>query len=308
MKDPIELLCSHCGERFKIGIDSQFVTDEDLLQFLKRSGADAVIHVGTPTRKPDLVQHRTLDTDQRIANLKKLDAIVLDLAQGEQRAWYCDACKGTNDYPKEWHRGAKKETNPPIPNPKCDVCSKEVMRDTGYSLSTSQVTGDSNYWKFTFLNYPAHIHAIGSDGKRLIPFVIERSGDPGAWLVCDQCIRMFTVEDVDMVKAVEMVKAWLLCQEQWTEKGSLVPRQLGPAQWEQSLIAACEGWKKVFGSEPKPDRDDTAIPDAIAIYTSARVHWEQGSSDSSLVVIGGPAKVENKVEEPKQKNWLQFWK
>ena len=109
MKGPVELICSHCGERFKIGLDSQFVTDEDLMRFLRESGARAVIHIGTPTRKPDLAQHSTLDEDGKIANLRKLDAIILDLAQGRHRRWYCDACKGTNDYPEDWQEQQPKK-------------------------------------------------------------------------------------------------------------------------------------------------------------------------------------------------------
>ena len=115
MKEEIGLLCAHCGERFNIGLDSQLVTDEDQIEFLNQIGATGIIHIGTPTRKPDLAGHCVLDEDQKIANLRKLDVIMLVLAQGEQRTWYCDTCKGTNDYPKEWHRGAKKEIHSSFP-------------------------------------------------------------------------------------------------------------------------------------------------------------------------------------------------
>jgi hypothetical protein len=299
MKEGIELLCVHCGERFNIGIDSQLVTDEDQIEFLKQIGAAGIIHVGTPTRNPDLAGHCVLDEDQKIANLRKLGIITLDLAQGEQRAWYCDACKRTNDYPKEWHRGTKKEVSPLIQKPRCDVCSKEVVRGTGYILSTSEVTGARNYWKYLFLNYPAHTQAIGNNGKRLMPFVIEKSGDIGAWLVCEECIPMFPFD---------MARAQQLCRAQWTENGSLVPRQLGPAQWENSLKAAGEGWQDAFGKQPTPDRDDANILLALTIYATATGKWERGSSDSSLVVICASAKTEGKVEEPEQKKWWQIWK
>jgi hypothetical protein len=300
MNEPIELHCPYCSESFTIGVDSHFVTDEDLIENLKRSGARAVIHVGAPTRKPDLAQHRALDAEQRAANLRKIEAVMMDLAQGEQRRWYCDRCKNTNDYPREWPRGLKKETHREIPTPKCDVCGKDVERDTGYTLSTSEVTEDRNYWAFVFRNYPAHVQAIGDDGKRLLPFVIERSGDPGAWLVCQDCISMF---------AVEKTKARQLCQEQWTETGSLAARHLGPGQWESSLVAATEGWRAAFGKEPKADRDDSAIPAAMAIYATTTAKWKKGlSTESSLVVIGGSTNIRSQAAAERQKSRWQFWK
>jgi len=153
-----------------------------------------------------------------------------------------------------------------IPKPKCDICSKEVEKDTGYILSTSEVTGEKNYWKFVFLNYPKQVQAIGVDGKKLISFVIERSGDPGSWLVCEECASLFTVDKL---------KARKLYIEQQKENGSLASRQLGPAEWKKSLTAASEGWKSVFGNEPKPDRDDPSIPVAATIYATSKTKWNQ---------------------------------
>lgn len=299
MSEPIELHCPHCGERFKIGVDSQFVTDEDLIEDFKRLGVAVVIHIGEPTRKPDLAQHCTLDADARAANLMKVETIMRDLAAGEQRRWYCDRCKKTNDYPSEWPRGVKTQARREIPKPKCDICAEEVEIGTGYSLSTSQVTEDKNYWAFVFRTYPAHVQAIGTDGKRLLPWVIERSWDPGAWLVCENCVGLF---------AVDKTKARQLCQEQWTEAGKLVPRQLGPGQWESSLAAAIEGWKAVFQREPVVDRDDPAIPAAMVIYISATAKWKQGSSESSLVVIGGSADIGDQLGTTRKKSWWQFWR
>jgi hypothetical protein len=63
MNAGIELLCAHCGESFSVGLDSRIVTDEDLIEFLKQSGAAGIVHVGTPTRKPDLAQHCILDKE-----------------------------------------------------------------------------------------------------------------------------------------------------------------------------------------------------------------------------------------------------
>ena len=222
-----------------------------------------------------------------------------DLAAGEQRRWYCDRCKTTNEYPSEWLRGVEKQTRRQVPNPKCDVCGSGVEIGAGYSLSTPQVAEDKNYWAFVFRTYPAHVQAIGTDGKRLLPWVIERSGDPGAWLVCEKCIGLFSLD---------RTKARQLCQEQWTETGSLVPRKLGPAQWESSLAAATDGWKAVFNKEPIVDRDDSAIPAAMAIYASATAKWKQGSSESSLVVIGGPTELARQAGTPRKKSWWRFWK
>jgi len=153
-----------------------------------------------------------------------------------------------------------------IPGPKCDICSKEVEKDTGYLLSTSEVTGEKKYWEFVFLIYPEQVQAIGVDGKKLISFVIERSGDPGSWLVCEKCIPLFSVDKLNARK---------MYQEQQKVNGSLASRQFGPAEWEKSLTAASEGWKSVFNNKPKPDRDDPSVPLAAAIYATAKTKWNQ---------------------------------
>jgi hypothetical protein len=188
-----------------------------------------------------------------------------------------------------------KTDRPSTQGKSCDICSKIVGRQDGYGLSTSDVLGESGYWEFKFLHYPQHTKLLGSKGERLLLEVLERSGDPTAWFVCEACIRVFPVD---------RASAQRLCRDPVMRGGSpMDDLRLGPAQWERSLEAATEGWRRAFGKKPTPDHNDPSMPLAMSIYALATAQWKQGSSGSSLGTVGGPPRGGGNVEEPGRRKW-----
>lgn len=100
--DLMQLICPHCHGIFRVGEDSFLVTDEDKFRSLSKAEA-AVLIIGCPTRKPDLVMHWSRPTTpaEREEQQRRAAEIQVATAQGERRQWWCGKCHNEtpNPYP-----------------------------------------------------------------------------------------------------------------------------------------------------------------------------------------------------------------
>jgi len=142
----------------------------------------------------------------------------------------------------------------------CDVCSKEIPRDTGYMLSTTQAITNPRYWEFFFRHYyPQQVEYLGRDGEKLASYVLGRAADNTGWALCESCIQMYSI---NKSKAHQYF-------ETWQQTGRL-PSDFGTADFAPSFEAAKEGWKLVFGTEPMLDAKDSAVPFAASVHAVQR--------------------------------------
>jgi hypothetical protein len=100
--NPWVLTCRHCGETFVIGENAFLVTDEDKYHALSEADA-AVIFLGPPTRKPEMVMRwtRVPTEEEKTSEGQKVARLRAAISQGESRSWWCGKCysQEPNKYP-----------------------------------------------------------------------------------------------------------------------------------------------------------------------------------------------------------------
>jgi tetratricopeptide (TPR) repeat protein len=111
---------------------------------------------------------------------------------------------------------------------KCDVCGAVVNEPDGYQLTTIQVVGSPGFWQnyyerhadeFTEMGVTSY-EAFSCAGDVRLATVERFVQDSTSWLVCEQCIHLF---DVDQ----EQVRTYA---QQWWESGrTFTPPGTGPA-------------------------------------------------------------------------------
>ncbi len=140
----------------------------------------------------------------------------------------------------------------------CDVCSMDLAQDSSYMLSTTEVVTNVNYWEFFFrYYYPQQVEYVGEHGEKLASYVFGRAADNTGWVLCASCIDMFSV---DKSKARQYFQTW-----QQTGK---LPSYFGTAEFPPAFAAAQKAWETVFGTEPKLDAKDPALPFAASVHAS----------------------------------------
>jgi len=143
----------------------------------------------------------------------------------------------------------------------CDVCSKEILRDTGYMLSTTQAITNPRYWEYFFRHYyTQQVEYLGRNGEKLGSYVFGRAADNTGWALCESCIQMYSI---NKSKAHEYFKTW--------KQTGRLPSDFGTADFGLSFDAAKKGWKSVFGTEPRLDAKDPALPFAASIHAVQQV-------------------------------------
>lgn len=112
--------------------------------------------------------------------------------------------------------------------PVCDVCSRGMNFSEGYALTTAQVAGSVNYWKFML-----ETHSF--DESLLLMYAQQQSVQNSGWLVCESCSIHF---DFDRNSARSYA------QRQDNPPGS------GPADINRVAGAAAAAWKMKHGRLP----------------------------------------------------------
>jgi len=112
--------------------------------------------------------------------------------------------------------------------PVCDICSSAVMKGKGYLLTTADVVGSPRYWKKYFDRHQAQFKAMGIEayeaflGNAVLRFSCAKmvAGQQLPWLVCCNCIDMFSI---NREQASEHAEMW------WKTGFTFTPPQSGPA-------------------------------------------------------------------------------
>jgi roadblock/LC7 domain-containing protein len=111
----------------------------------------------------------------------------------------------------------------------CDICSMPMDFNSGYALTTKQVTTEKNYW-----DYMLEAHSFSDDGI-LLMYVQQQAMQRSGWLVCESCSTKFIF---DRIKAKEYASL------------KKDPPGSGPVEVEQVAAAAAAAWKSKYGSFP----------------------------------------------------------
>ena len=148
----------------------------------------------------------------------------------------------------------------------CDVCSKELVGDSAFMLSTTQVITNVRYWEFFFRHYYSQqVEHVGRNGEKLTSYVFSRAADNTGWALCESCVKMFPI---NKTKAHRYFQTW--------QQTGRLPSKFGTADFRPAFAAAKKGWKSVLGTEPKLDADDPALTFAATAYASLRAKEIKG--------------------------------
>lgn len=134
---------------------------------------------------------------------------------------------------------------------KCDICSSETDRKSGFILTSTEVTSSLRYWQNQL---PKFKHAIASidDPQAKADFIVEKVAqyalDPSGWLVCEPCSQLF-----EFNRALARESAL---------NGQDRP-DVGPGDLEMSVSTA----KPVI-------KELTAVPTATHVPPKTKRHWQ----------------------------------
>lgn len=128
---------------------------------------------------------------------------------------------------------------------KCDVCLKPVPKSRGYALTTTQVTTAPAYWEYAFTHQWAYVgKSVGSlgfttqeVGDVLANLAQQISSSQTPWVVCDTCIRLFSV---DLSTCLERAKRFSAQMPNGWQQLT------GPADLQRTLAAAKKAYRSVF--------------------------------------------------------------
>lgn len=95
----------------------------------------------------------------------------------------------------------------------CDCCTKEIEEPEGFLLRTFEFIQAKDYWKFIFSKQNIGIDEIGLKYRAEYFKVIASYKTP--WIICNDCIPMFWVEDLENTKKYTQI--WL------EKKGDYLP-------------------------------------------------------------------------------------
>jgi hypothetical protein len=145
---------------------------------------------------------------------------------------------------KKWLGGAKADAVDTAVHDsgRCDVCPRERPRGTGYLLTTAEVTRTPGYWAERI--WPRLSELTGSlRGERpgataFLNLVQRFTSSATVWLVCDDCIGLFSVDRA----------ACRRYAERRFKRSSFAP----PGSGAVPLWAACLGDLAAFGPEVGP--------------------------------------------------------
>ncbi|WP_051197542.1 hypothetical protein [Flavobacterium soli] len=99
----------------------------------------------------------------------------------------------------------------------CDICLDSMREPEGHLLRTYEIVISEKYWKYIFSNNNFGIDKEGL--KKRLDYFIEVSSSPTPWIICDKCISMFDIKDIEKNKAY--MNKW------FSTKGKFRPNKCG---------------------------------------------------------------------------------
>jgi len=162
-----------------------------------------------------------LDRAEKVFNLalsriseQEQEKILLEISKSSMKFWNSDAGKSVlsdiNSEVKPYKVDQKM-------NYVCDICLTSMNEPEGYVLRTYEIIKSQNYWKFIFTR-----NSFGTDKeglKQRLDYFKEISSSPTPWIVCDKCISMFNLKNIEKNK--DYINKWI------STKGKFKPNKCG---------------------------------------------------------------------------------
>ena len=134
----------------------------------------------------------------------------------------------------------------------CDMCNKEIKREDGYLLITSQVVFSTRYWSHLYDNIESGGASISIQQlEKLLPMQIQKmAGMSTDWLICENCMGIL---DSSFMQRKEVLpeQDWRTVDlEQPYKKVTTSPWSSGPTDLTRTGTAAVKAWEMKFGKKP----------------------------------------------------------
>ncbi len=164
----------------------------------------------------------------------------------------------------------------------CDTCGAQLHSPDGYLLVTREVVGEPRYWQHYYRQHEAEFALVGvqsyeafrsNQGLRAMS-ARTLAGQSTAWIVCDSCIGMFSV---NRQAAHRFAEQW------WESGGKFAPPGVGRAP------LSAVNMEEARPPSPQPAARKEGVLDRLMRPMRIKKMWEQATK------IGAEAKTKQAI-------------